>query len=841
MSNYNANYMIAPHVSHEFNLLDDFLQGGFLDMDALATDDGANTTAAAFGRSGNPPSLPAGFQPGGRPSVPAGLGAGPSEMTPPGSGSNGKAPVRAAPSATDKTREYYLQAADPSGNDNAEERMARVLRAKYDAGLLKPFNYINGYARLGKYLDGHIAPSSKQKILRTINQFRPKFREKAQGLTDMQLVYVEMWFERQLLDYDRVFASMAVPACCWRRTGEIFRGNKEMAELIAVPVDQLRDGKIALHEILTEESMVRYWEEFGTIAFDPAHETLLTACSLKNPSDSSDHPIVKCCFSFSIRRDEHKLTVRSIIDFAGDLEAKLSTTRDVAAVDVLVADLSQRLQTIQGLPLSTTHHGRAARDLERRGRSLWNACIRAKREAGSLEGSRRRLLLSSRVLAFHMLELGRGDGGGKEEDVVYLLGRALTLARICVVDGELAEGRMALRKAAGFVERLRSLGDDGLGGPVMRLEAEYLTMRMTLSWREDRLDVAEHMFGKTEMLRRHLDTPAAEVMADALRHIGADLSSKGNHTLALQWLRRAHDLIDGQSPENLSTHGLELRLAICHGRVQSLLAVGSAESLQEANDIVAYVESELGDKPIVLHWRLEILQKSPDDVLGVEARASILRRMVRCFDRSDDGLDFLLHQFTELSRCGGRLAVGLLDELIRRHLLTSANSVWIGKGVVRRTWMATMAEGEDDVLESLRGFMDEAFDALSGPLKPDAAGAVHSLLWNKAEALFGGQQFATADGWCEVGLHELLSSAGEANAGKFGRKRILCALKLNDADRAKQAYEQMSSSPQHDSLTSYLMFKVSLLSWDHELGCRSVARLGAASGTIRGRDMLYAG
>ncbi|PHH84122.1 hypothetical protein CDD83_2440 [Cordyceps sp. RAO-2017] len=162
-------------------------------------------------------------------------------MPPPPSSSKGGDGSKAARSASDKTREYYLQAADPSGNDNAEERMARVLRAKYEAGLLKPFNYINGYARLGKYLDGHIAASSKQKILRTINQFRPKFREKAQGLTDMQLVYVEMWFEKQLMDYDRVFASMAVPACCWRRTGEIFRGNKEMAELINVPVDQLRD------------------------------------------------------------------------------------------------------------------------------------------------------------------------------------------------------------------------------------------------------------------------------------------------------------------------------------------------------------------------------------------------------------------------------------------------------------------------------------------------------------------------------------------------------------------------------------------------------------------------
>jgi hypothetical protein len=52
---------------------------------------------------------------------------------------------------------------------------------------------------------------------------------------------VEMWFERSLMEYDRVFASMAIPACCWRRTGEIFRGNREMAELIHVPIESFRD------------------------------------------------------------------------------------------------------------------------------------------------------------------------------------------------------------------------------------------------------------------------------------------------------------------------------------------------------------------------------------------------------------------------------------------------------------------------------------------------------------------------------------------------------------------------------------------------------------------------
>ncbi|PHH69993.1 hypothetical protein CDD82_7397 [Ophiocordyceps australis] len=325
MNSYPANYMVAPQVTHEFNLLSDFLHSGLLDGSGLEPEGSQNSSSVALPCSEMPPGFAAGNRgsaaapgaadavggPGGpAPAVLAMGAAAPGSMPPP--------PLvlsRGHAAATDKTREYYLQAADPSGSDNAEERMGRVLRAKYEAGLLRPFNYINGYARLGQYLDGHIAATSKQKILRTIGQFRPKFREKAQGLTDMQLVYVEMWFERQLMDYDRVFASMAVPACCWRRTGEIFRGNKEMAELIGVPVDQLRDGKIALHEILTEESMVRYWEEFGTIAFDPAHETLLTACSLKNPSDASKHPIVKCCFSFTIRRDEHKLPALIVGNF----------------------------------------------------------------------------------------------------------------------------------------------------------------------------------------------------------------------------------------------------------------------------------------------------------------------------------------------------------------------------------------------------------------------------------------------------------------------------------------------------------------------------------------------
>lgn len=121
----------------------------------------------------------------------------------------------------------------------------------------------------------------------------------ASGLTDLDLVFIEEAFERLLLDYDRaplklpalkvstsltshstgVFSSMGIPSCLWRRTGEIYKGNKEFAALgrlplqvlpapgltsvinaVGVPIEHLQGGKLAIYELMAEESAVNYWE-----------------------------------------------------------------------------------------------------------------------------------------------------------------------------------------------------------------------------------------------------------------------------------------------------------------------------------------------------------------------------------------------------------------------------------------------------------------------------------------------------------------------------------------------------------------------------------------------------
>ncbi|KAL8985345.1 MAG: hypothetical protein Q9205_000939 [Flavoplaca limonia] len=347
-----------PQVTNEYNLLNDFLSTSLLDDDNMfSTEDAQISYPIAGGTNGTRGRRPStqNFRFSGAPQ--AATAASSEAVRPP------------SVMPTDKAREtYYMTAADPAGSDTPEERMEKLLKAKYDAGMLRPFNYVKGYARLNQYMDKHMQSTSRQKILRGLDRFRPKFRERMQTLTDMQLVRVEMWFERSLMEYDRVFASMAIPACCWRRTGEIFRGNKEMAELIHVPVEQLRDGKLAIHEIIVEDHLVSYWEKFEGIAFDTTQKAMLTSCSLKSPKLNSSDSEIRCCFSFTIRRDIYDMLEKAL--------------RDASDTVPLLAEAL--LKQIEGIALiSSSALVDKIRDFDERGTRIWNLASKLKNDAES--------------------------------------------------------------------------------------------------------------------------------------------------------------------------------------------------------------------------------------------------------------------------------------------------------------------------------------------------------------------------------------------------------------------------------------------------------------------------
>lgn len=70
---------------------------------------------------------------------------------------------------------------------------------------------------------------------------------------------------------------MGIPACLWRRTGEIYKANKSFADLVGIDVNKMRDvsrskligelsvlmrfqGRLCIYELMSESSAVNYWE-----------------------------------------------------------------------------------------------------------------------------------------------------------------------------------------------------------------------------------------------------------------------------------------------------------------------------------------------------------------------------------------------------------------------------------------------------------------------------------------------------------------------------------------------------------------------------------------------------
>ena len=155
---------------------------------------------------------------------------------------SGPAPVQNA-----NTHErFLLTAADPVDADDDEARLLVVLQAKYEAGLIKPYDYGAAYARFQRFIEnkyeagGHapwmravgdtrrpgsagqtltrtlpvwapvrgecrnrsMSAVNRQRVQSALSTFRPAFQAIAQSLTDIEVIRVEESFERLLLVRD---------------------------------------------------------------------------------------------------------------------------------------------------------------------------------------------------------------------------------------------------------------------------------------------------------------------------------------------------------------------------------------------------------------------------------------------------------------------------------------------------------------------------------------------------------------------------------------------------------------------------------------------------------------
>ncbi|KAF2258604.1 SPO22-domain-containing protein [Lojkania enalia] len=525
----------------------------------------------------------------------------------------------------------------------------------------------------------------------------------------------------------------------------------------------------------------------------------------------------------SAARTEREKKLRALLSFATSLTDRFnSSTRDTA----LVEDLQVH---IRGLPFPSSSAISAKQDeLDRIGTELWNLSTRLRRDdtepnSKNKDATKRMntMLCLLRVFAFMLLDMAdsQANKGRERKTCVRLMRVALKAARVCVENNELSNATKVLERAAGYEDAL-SKGKEPIGEKneeaniEQRLRVEYFAVRTALAWRQDRMDMAEHMFSKSRQLNCRLFPSTAETLADLFYEMGEGLLRKQSYELAVRWLQRAYDVLGEQELELLSSEASELRQSTMQSLISAYMKLKTEESQRKAWAMMSILDIDYSEKMSVSLLKLELLSSATHFDAG--KYCTILLRMIHSVVMNETIFKTIMHHIHKLNAHSKVSACKILDDLIRLRLFREENQSWIEKALTTRLWVETTSQYPGNGPESLQELFDSIVMKTKNTLSPPATHAAQTLLWKRVEVAFGQEQYAVAEAWCNICLHQLFEKAGELNKAKIARRVILCALSRQDYAAARGVFSKMSDVGRNEPITRYLMYKAALHDGDAE-------------------------
>lgn len=193
-----------------------------------------------------------------------------------------------------------------------------------------------------------------------------------------------------------------------------------------------------------------------------------------------------------------------------------------------------------------------------------------------------------RAYAFLLLDSAGSQmvKGRERKSCIRLMKIALKAAKVCILNKDLDCATRVLERAATYEEILTGKSqhsDVGDADIAARLQLEYFAVRAALvrfnhrhrricilirgyqAFRQDRLDMAEHMFAKSQQLGIAPNPGTAESISDLYYEIGKQALIKNSYEAAAKWLERSCNTLGGQELGMLSSEAGELRLCILEG------------------------------------------------------------------------------------------------------------------------------------------------------------------------------------------------------------------------------------------------------------------------------------
>ncbi|KAL8797191.1 MAG: hypothetical protein Q9195_000658 [Heterodermia aff. obscurata] len=371
---------------------------------------------------------------------------------------------------------------------------------------------------------------------------------------------------------------------------------------------------------------------------------------------------------------------------------------------------------------------------------------------------------------------------------------------------------------------------------IHRLSEDYYTIRITLAWRQERLDLADLWLTKLGSGDDVIDSSTAQTLADLFFEIGRHESKNKNSAEAVKWLSKAHDIILSQDLDRLSSDASELQVAVMHAMVKALIDEDSEENRRRAWNIIEELDMAHGDRLAVLLLKLDLYAR--DDTFSPQSFGDVLQKIVRTIHLTDTNVKTALHYVHKLRSRSPRTAHTVLVSLATERLLGAEEFAWLEKTLVTIIWNCTTSTELKDGHDLLPNVFDTLLADTGRTMSQSATHAAQVLLCKRVDTDFNQEAYDLAESWCRLSLHPIFASAGNLNMGKLQRKLVICALGMADTRKALEVHLKMSEVTKKHPSTQYLLYKVALRSQNTDLATECLEEICAQS--TKDATLLYA-
>lgn len=197
----------------------------------------------------------------------------------------------------------------------------------------EPYSYTTGFHSLTAFLQRRFSPAKTLRIAKALASIRPSFIATTKTLNRDDLIFMEKCFQRTLWEYEDFINACGTPTIVCRRTGEVAAVGKEFSILTGWKKDVLlgkepnlnvntggtsdlgtgtssrggfntprqtsgdavqgRPQPVFLAELLDDESVIEFYEDFARLAFGDSRGSVTTRCKLLKYKTKDDPTMIK--------------------------------------------------------------------------------------------------------------------------------------------------------------------------------------------------------------------------------------------------------------------------------------------------------------------------------------------------------------------------------------------------------------------------------------------------------------------------------------------------------------------------------------------------------------------